>query len=329
MTGLAPLATAGPQELAPLMSARYAEQAAASDAGAFLVTEDMTETLPKEESRPRIVVTDGHRALATLLEWLHPTDPQEPGVHPTAVLGAGVILGERVRIGAYAVLDPQVEVGDDVHIGAHTVVGRGARIGPRSILHPQVVVYPGSTLGSDVILHSGVRVGVDGFGYVLVDGNHRKVPQVGGCIVEDAVEVGANTTFDRGSIGPTVVGAGTKVDNLVQLGHNVKIGPRSILVSQTGIAGSTELGAGVVTGGQTGIGGHLRIGDGARTAGQAGIIGDVPPGETYMGFPGRPRTVFLRTAAAQQRLPDALKRLRALEREVEALKAALQESADG
>lgn len=329
MAGLAPLTQAGPQELAPLMSARYADQAHASKAGAFLVTEQLSDALPEADSRPRIVVSDGHRALAGLLEWLHPQDPQEPGIHPTAVLGTGVVLGERVRIGPYVVLDAGVEVGDDVHLGAHTVVGRGARIGPRSILHPQVVVYPGSTLGSDVILHAGVRIGVDGFGYVLVEGKHQKVPQVGGCIVEDEVEVGANSTFDRGSIGPTLVGAGTKVDNLVQLGHNVKLGPRCILVSQTGIAGSTELGVGVVTGGQAGLGGHLRIGDGARIAGQAGIIGDVPPGETYMGFPARPRGTFLRTAAAQQRLPETLKRLRTLEREVEALKAALEESTDG
>lgn len=301
------------------MDRRYLADLDGSEAGALLVTREMARLIPDSDDRPRIVVENGHRAMARLLEWLHPERPPEPGIHPTAMLGTGVELGREVAIGPYAVVEAGAHVGDEVRIGAHSVVGAGARIGSGSLLYPHVVVYPGTTLGREVILHSGVRVGVDGFGYVLVDGDHRKVPQVGGCVVEDGVEVGANTTFDRGSIGDTRVGAGSKVDNLVQLGHNVTVGPRSILVAQVGIAGSTRLGAGVVAAGQVGIAGHLHIGDGAVLAAQTGVMGDVPAGETYMGFPARPRGEFLRGVAAQGKMADLLKRVRRLERELEVL----------
>lgn len=323
LVGIAPLNSATDRQLSPLMDRRYLQALAGCRASALLVAEDLVQSLPASEARPRLVVSDPHEALATLLEWLHPENPLDPEVHPTAVLGPGVSLGENVRIGPYAVIEAGATLGDGVRVGAHVVVGASSRIGPGCLLYPQAVVYPGTILERNVILHAGVRVGVDGFGYVFLEGEHRKVPQVGRCVVEEGVEVGANSTFDRGSIGDTRVGAGTKVDNLVQLGHNVRIGPRSIIVSQVGVAGSSELGAGVLAGGQAGIAGHLKIGDGAKLAAQAGVTGDVPAGETYMGFPARPRREFLRAAAAQNRLSDAGQRLRKLEREMEELRAHL------
>ena len=258
-------------------------------------------------------VTDGHRALQTLLAALHPPTAPNPGVHPTAVLGRGVRLGEGCEIGPYAVLEPGSTVGDRCRVGAHVVVGQGAEIGDDCVLHPHVVLYPGARIGSRVILHAGARIGVDGFGYAWVDGAHRKVPQVGGCIVEDDVEIGANTTLDRGSIGDTRVGAGTKLDNLVHLAHNVRLGPHCAAAALVGIAGSTRLGAGVFLGGQAGVIGHLSLGDGVKVTAKSGVFRDVPAGETVAGTPARPNREFLRTRATLERLPKLVERVRLLE----------------
>lgn len=312
---VAPLKDAEETDLSILAHRRYLPSVAESRAGALLLSQEMAELLPEAAARPAIVVEDVHRALARLLEWMHPERPSEPSVHPTAVLGPGVSLGEGVHIGPYAVIEEDSELGDGVRIGAHTVVGAGTSVGAGSILHPHVVVYPRCILGRNVILNAGARIGADGFGYVFEDGQHTRVPHIGRCHLEDGVEIGANTTIDRGSIGDTWVGAGTKVDNLVQLGHNVRIGPGSIIVSQVGISGSAELGAGVMVGGQAGLAGHIQVGDGAQIAGQSGVFGDVPAGAVYMGFPARPRNEFLRTAAAQRKVPDLIRRLKAIESE--------------
>jgi UDP-3-O-[3-hydroxymyristoyl] glucosamine N-acyltransferase len=274
------------------------------------------ENLLGEDPRPRLVVEDPHRALATLLDLFRPVEPGVAEIHPTAVLGRGVRLGRKVRIAPYAVIEDGAEVGDGSSIGAHVVVGAGAKIGANTFLHPHVVVYPGVVLGNRVILHAGVRIGVDGFGYVAGEGKIEKVPQIGACIVEDDVEIGANSTVDRGSIGETRVMMGSKLDNLVHLGHNVVVGRMALLAAQVGVAGSSRIGSGVLAGGQAGIAGHLTVGDGAQLAAQAGIIGDVEAGETVMGFPARPRAEFLRTSAAQSRLPKVLSRLRELEARV-------------
>ncbi len=313
LQGIAALEGAVATDLAPVGHRRYLPLLEDSQAGALLVSGDVVPLLPDDETRPRLIVDDVHSALRVLLEWRHPSREADARIHPTAVLGRGVVLGEDVRIGPYAVVESKARLGDGVIVGAHTVIGADVLIGDRCVLHPHVVVYPESILGDDVILHSGVKVGVDGFGYVFEEGEHRKVPQVGRCRIDSGVEIGANTTVDRGSIADTRIGIGTRIDNLVQIGHNVQVGPLSILVSQVGIAGSSRLGEGVVLGGQAGVGGHITIGDGAQIAAQAGIIGDVPAGETYMGFPARPRTEFLRTTAAQGKVRELLRRVRALE----------------
>jgi len=316
--GIRPLEQAEADHLGFLADRRYLKALEGSRAGALLVSRDLADEAAGD-GRPRLVVDEAHQALATVLDHFHPEERRDPEIHPTAVLGRGVRLGAGARIGPFAVLEDGVEVGEGCRIGAHAVVGAGACLGRDVLVHPHVVIYPGAVLGDRVILHSGVRVGVDGFGYVFQDGRHRKVTQVGGCVLEEDVELGANTTVDRGSIGETRVGAGSKLDNLVQIGHNVSVGSLSVLSGQAGVAGSTWIGSGVLVGGQAGIGGHLRVGDGARISGQAGVTGDVPPGETVMGFPARPRLEYLRTAAAQGRLPELRKRLKALERAVAAL----------
>lgn len=309
-----PVAEAGPGELGLLAERRYLRRAAEGEAGALLVSEDLSSEI--EHPSDRVIVDDPHRALLTLLDHFHPPREPEPGIHPTAVLGRRVQIGREVTIGPYAVVEEGARIGDRARIGAHCVIGRDSVVGEGSVLHPHVVLYAESTLGRRVTLHSGVRVGVDGFGYVLVDGEHRKVPQVGGCVLGDDVEVGANTCIDRGSVGRTEVGAGTKIDNLVQLGHNVRVGERSVLVAQVGVSGSTRIGNGVALGGQAGIGGHSEIGDRARIGGQAGVLGDVPADETWSGYPARPHGEAMRAAALGRRLPELFRRLRALERKL-------------
>ena len=312
VSGIVPLDEAGPDEMGFLADRRYLGHLGPCGAGSLLVSEDLADEAAGFATR--VIASDPYEALRPLLAHLHPEPPTESGVHPTAVLGKGVRLGAGVRIGPYAVLEEAVEIGDGVSIGAHACVGRGSRIGNGSILHPHVVLYPGSVVGERAILHAGVRLGVDGFGYVFTDGEHRKLPQVGGCIVEDDVEIGANSTLDRGSIGNTVVAEGSKLDNLVHLGHNVRVGARSLLVAQVGIAGSTRLGEGVACGGQVGVSGHLEIGDRARLAAQAGVIGDIAPGETVSGYPARRHRDYLRGMALVLRLPGLFRRILALEK---------------
>ena len=319
---IATLRNAGETDLAPVGEIRYVKGLADSSAGALLLGEKVVGRISPDEERPRLVVPDIHGALATLLEWLYPqAAPPEAGIHPTAVVDASARVDSGVWVGPYAVIEEGVELGEGVRVGAHTVIGAFARIGARSLLHPHVVVYPRTEVGRDVILHAGVRLGVDGFGYVFDGRSHRKVPQVGRCIVEDDVEIGANTAIDRGSIGDTWIGAGGRIDNLVHLGHNVELEELVVMAGQVGLAGSTRVGKGSVFGGQAGVAGHLEIGPGARIAARAGIIGDVPAGATFMGFPGRPRSDFLRTTAVLGKVPELLRRVRALEDELERLGA--------
>jgi len=317
--GVAPVDEAGPDEIALLTTKRYAKYVPDSRAGAFLVTEEMQAYV--DDDRACIVVTEPPRALIALLTMLHPPVERPVGVHPTAVLGDGVRLGPDVAIGPYSVLGDGVEVGDGSRIGAHVVVGDHACIGESCTLHPQVVLYPHSVLGDRVILHSGVRIGADGFGYAFLDGAHRRIPHVGRTVILSDVEIGANTTVDRGSIGDTVVEEGVKIDNLVMVGHNVRIGAGSMVAGMAGISGSTRLGRGVWMGGQAGVIGHLEIGDGARLLVASKTMRDVPPGETMSGHPARPHREDTKRLAHLGRIERLVDRVKALEAEVRALKA--------
>lgn len=308
INGVAPIHDARPEQLGLLAARRYLRFLEASRAGALLVSQELAGEVPA--GRSCVIVQDPHRALPILLEHFHPPSARQPGVHPTAVIGSGVRLGDRVQIGPYAVIEDAARIGDDVTIGAHCCIGERASIGARTVLHAHVVLYAGVTVGSDVILHAGVRLGVDGFGYATVDGKHRKIPQVGGCIVEDHVEIGANACVDRGSIGDTRVGAGTKLDNLVHLAHNVQLGESCLFAAGVGIAGSTRMGKGVVFGGHAGAIDHIEIGDGAMAAAKAAVTQDVAPGEIVMGNPARPRREFLRAHAAVYHLPEIVRRMR-------------------
>jgi UDP-3-O-[3-hydroxymyristoyl] glucosamine N-acyltransferase len=311
ITGAAPLDHAGPSDVTMLSSPRYAKEAGTTAGGAVLVTRDLASALPA--GPVRIIVDSVPRALATLLPVLYPQTRPAPGVHPTAIVEPGTAFGADVTVGPYAVIGAGSRLGARAVVGAHVAIGRLCRIGDDAYLHPHVTLYDGVSLGDRSIVQSGARLGVDGFGYASGPTGHVKLLHVGNCQIGDDVEIGANTTIDRGSIGPTVIGNGTKIDNLVQVGHNVRTGEHCIVVSQAGISGSTRLGRFVTLGGQAGIQGHARIGDGATVAAQAGVFGDVEPGITVSGYPARPHKVALRAQASLFRLPELMKRLRALE----------------
>ncbi|MCI0433030.1 MAG: UDP-3-O-(3-hydroxymyristoyl)glucosamine N-acyltransferase [Gemmatimonadetes bacterium] len=315
ITGIAPLDRAGPGQLAFLADARYLHQVNGTRATLLLVSRELAGRCPSD--RPRIIVPDAHGALAAILPRLYPEPTPETGVHPSAVVGAGVQLGDRVSLGAYAVVEPGARIGDRCRIGSHCVIGRDCVLGDDVVLYPHVTLYASVRVGDRSILHSGVRLGVDGFGYAFVDGAHCKIPQVGGCVIGSDVEIGANTTVDRGSIGTTEIGNGVKIDNLVQVGHNVRIGDHAIIVAQVGISGSTDIGRYATLGGQVGVVGHLQIGEGAKIAARGAVWGDVPPRSVYSGDPARPHMETLRARAGLSRLPELVKRVVALEKAAE------------
>jgi UDP-3-O-[3-hydroxymyristoyl] glucosamine N-acyltransferase len=314
ITGVAPLDRAGPSDLSFLAHPKYLPYVDATKAGLILVSRDMEARCG--DSVPRITVPDVHRALATLLPVLYPAEDAEPGVHPTAVIGQGTRLGDGVSVGPWVVIGRNNVIGDRVRIGPHTATGEDCVLADDVVLHGNVSLYPRVRVGERSILHTGVRAGVDGFGYALVEGKHVKIPQVGGCVIGADVEIGANTTIDRGSVGDTEIGDGVKIDNLVHIAHNVRIGDGSIIVAQVGVAGSTTIGKYVTLAGQAGIPGHLHIGDGATIAAQAGLFSDVPAGETWSGYPARPHRESLRMQAGVARLPELKKRVTRIEQKL-------------
>jgi UDP-3-O-[3-hydroxymyristoyl] glucosamine N-acyltransferase len=312
--GVAPLDEAQPHHLSFVAEARYHPYIQASQAGALLVARGARVELPAGMAAIR--VDDPRQALARILPALYPEAAPAPGVHPTAVIGDGAEIADGASVGAYAVVGAGTRVGERARIGAHVVVGAGCEVGADAVLHPHVTLYDGVRVGQRSIVHSGARLGSDGFGFVPEGRGLKKVPQVGGCVIGDDVEIGANTTIDRGSIGDTVIGRGTKIDNLVQIGHNCRIGQSVIIVSQVGISGSTRVGDGAVLGGQAGVQGHIEIGAGAKVGGQAGVTASVAPGVTVSGYPARPHREAMRIQAAVFGLPRLVERLKALERAV-------------
>ncbi|MFN2635812.1 MAG: UDP-3-O-(3-hydroxymyristoyl)glucosamine N-acyltransferase [Gemmatimonadaceae bacterium] len=308
--GVAPLDRAEGHHLSIVSSGKYAPMLATSRAGIVLIDPEFRDA--PGAPRARIVVTQPLEKLIAVLPRLYPASRSSPGIAPTARIGRGVRLGDRVAVGDYVTIGAGANLGNDVAVGPGCYIGDNVQIGEGTRLWPGVTLYAGATLGRRVMIHSGARIGCDGFGYVYRDGTHNKIPHVGRCVIGDDVEIGANTTIDRGSIDDTVIGAGTKIDNLVHIAHNVRIGEKCLVMAQVGVAGSVVIGDGAILAGQAGISGHLSIGAGARLAAQAGVFGDIPAGETWSGYPARPHRDSLRASAALFKLAGMMRRLEKL-----------------
>jgi UDP-3-O-[3-hydroxymyristoyl] glucosamine N-acyltransferase len=324
VTGVAPLESAGPDQISFLTDTRYRDAARASRAGAFVAPPDVA-GLPA----PTLRCPAPQQALIALLRLFHPPASVAPGVDRTAVVSAEARVDATATVGPLCVVEGGAVLGPGVRLHALVHVGPGVEIGEGTVVYPHVSLRDGVRVGRRVLIHAGAVLGADGFGFAFDGSGHRKIPQVGGVVIEDDVEIGANTTIDRATFGDTIVRRGTKIDNLVQVGHNVEIGEHSVLVAQVGIAGSSRLGRGVVLGGQVGVADHVTVGDGAQAAAQTGIAGDIEPGARVWGTPARPITQAKRVLVAAGRVPELLQRVRALEQRLERLAARLGPAADG
>lgn len=267
---------------------------------------------------PAILVKNPQLAVKKLIdEFRPPSRDSFTGIHETAVVDSTAILGENVTIGPYSVIEEGVTIGDNSKIKNHVTVGRQSQIGNDCTIHSHVDIYEETSIGNRVILHSGTVLGSDGFGFVYHEGRHEKIRQVGRVRIEDDVEIGSGCTIDRATLGETVIGEGSKLDNQIQIGHNVKTGKGCIIVSQVGISGSTQLGDFVTIGGQTGVAGHIKIGDGATIAALAGVTKDIEPGTVISGFPAIDHMDERKQKIHIRKLPEYAARLRNLEKRIE------------
>lgn len=299
LSDVAPIDSAGPAHLTFLDNRKYLPAFRQTGAGAIFVQPALAGEAPKAATL--LLTEQPYRAYAVAAQAFYPDPPPVPGIAPGAAVDNSARLGDGVAVEANAVIGAHAEIGARSLIGASSVIGPGCVLGEDVRVGANVTVSH-ALIGARVRLYPGARIGQDGFGFALDPGGYVKVPQLGRVIIGDDVEIGANTTIDRGAGPDTMIGAGSMIDNLVQIGHNVQIGRGSVLIAQVGISGSTRLGDRVMIGGQGGLIGHLTIGSGARIGAQSGVMRDVPPGETVMGCPAVPVKEFFRQIAALQRL---------------------------
>jgi UDP-3-O-[3-hydroxymyristoyl] glucosamine N-acyltransferase len=318
VTGVAPLETAEPDQISFLTDPRYREAARASRAGALLVPAEVAGL-----SGPTLRCAAPQQALIDLVLLFHPVTAPAPGVDRSAVIAADASVDPTAAVGPLTVVESRAVIGPGARLHALVHVGPGVEVGEGSVVYPHVSLREGVRLGRRVVIHAGAVLGADGFGFAFDGRAHRKIPQVGGVLVEDDVEIGANTTIDRATFGDTIVRRGTKIDNLVQIGHNVEIGEHSLLIAQVGVSGSSRLGRGVILAGQVGVADHVTLGDGVMAAAQTGIPSDVEAGVKVLGTPARPVGLARRIMVAEARLPELLQRVRALEQRLETLAARL------
>jgi UDP-3-O-[3-hydroxymyristoyl] glucosamine N-acyltransferase len=306
ITGVAGIETAGPGQITFISNPKYAASARTTKAAAVIVAEDFP-AITGAMLRSRNPYLDFARAL----ELFHPRPRYQAGIHPTAVVHASARIGKGAHIGPYVVVEEDASIGQNAVLLAHVVIYRGVTIGDNFTAHSHSVVREHCRIGNNVILQNGVVVGSDGFGFAKDGAGHwRKIPQPQPVVIEDDVEIQANACIDRASVGETVIGRGTKIDNLVQVGHGSRIGEDSLLAAQVGIAGSTEIGNNVILTGQAGVVGHCKVGDGAIVTPQTGVAGDIPPGAIVSGSPAVDHKLWLKYSAALNRLPELIKHLR-------------------
>jgi UDP-3-O-[3-hydroxymyristoyl] glucosamine N-acyltransferase len=312
IAGLASPESATPEDLIYIDSPRFANRAVASGAKCVL-------SVPGIEFPGKTVlqVPKPKLSFAKAAAWLFPPVPAHAGIHASAVVALSANISVHAAVGPCAVIEDDVEIGEGTEVGALCFIGRGSRLGRNCRLYPRVTLYPGSRLGDGVLVHAGAVIGGDGFGYVFGEGRHWKFPQIGTVQIGDDVEIGANTTIDRGSLGTTVIAAGTKIDNLVQIAHNVQLGEHTIVAGLSGISGSCTIGARTVIAAQVGIGDHCTVGQDVTVSGRAGVLPGkiVRDGETVSGFPSRPMARFKEQQGWVGRLPALAGRVKKLEQE--------------
>lgn len=322
LTGVAAIDQAGPGSLTFIRSREYATRWSGSRASAALVTEGIEPLGHDPSTRALIVVPDADAALLKLLAMLTPRAECQPGVDASALVHPSARV-EGAYIGPGCVIGPGVSVGKGSILHARVHVASGATIGERCALFPGVVVLDRCVIGDRCILHAGVVIGADGFGYIPSPQGHMKIPHIGIVRIEADVEIGANTCIDRAKFGETFVGQGTKIDNLVQIGHNCTIGRHCIICGQVGLAGSVTIGDGAVLAGQVGIADNVTIGKGAAIGAQSGVMSDVPDGERYFGYPASPGGPMMRSYALFLNLPEHVQRIKALEKRLAAIEVSL------
>jgi UDP-3-O-[3-hydroxymyristoyl] glucosamine N-acyltransferase len=311
LTGFAPASGAKPGDLTFAENPEYFTRAVKSAASAILVDEEFAPS-----NKVLIKVANARVGFARVLPLFSPDPTFAPGIHPTAVVARTAEVDPSAHIGPYCVVEERARVGPRAVLQAFVHIGTEAAVGEETNLFPHVTAYPRTQIGKRVRIHAGTVIGADGFGYVLDNATHRKVPQIGNVIIYDDVEIGANVTIDRGALGPTVIGRGTKIDNLVQIAHNVNIGEHCLVVAQAGVAGSTRLGNYVTLAGQVGLAGHLKIGHKVTVAAQSGVMHDIPDGQKWFGSPAQPDRTMKRQLLAMHQLPELLRRVAELERKL-------------
>lgn len=301
------------EQLAFLANPKYEEYLYSSNAAVIIINDSLQ--LKQPVAATLIRVPDAYSAFATLLGTYQKMMQQQlAGVQEPSYVSKSASCGQNVFIGAFAYLGENVKVGNNTKIYPNVYLGNDVKVGDNSIIHPGVKIYHDCLIGNNVVIHAGTVIGSDGFGFApQADGSFQKVPQIGNVVVEDNVEIGANTTIDRATIGSTIIKSGAKLDNLIQIAHNVEIGNSTVVAAQAGISGSTKVGKGVMIGGQVGIVGHINIGDGAKINAQSGVSKSIDPGKAVTGSPAHDYTSALRSQAISRKLPELEKRIKELE----------------
>ncbi len=314
LLGFAPAHTARPGDLTFAENAAYFSAAESSAAAAILVGLDLPAS-----AKTLIRVAHPRVAFARVLPLFFPEPQLSAGIHPSSVVAPGAVVDPTAHVGPHCVIGAHARIGPRCALHGGNHVGEECQIAEDTVLYPNVVIYSRAQIGARVRLHAGCVIGSDGYGYVFDQGAHRKIPQVGTVVIQDDVEIGANTTIDRGALGATVIGRGTKLDNLVQIAHNVVTGEHCLIVAQVGIAGSTRLGSYVTLAGQMGIAGHLKIGSRVTVGAQSGVMSNIPDGEKWLGSPAVPERQAKRQYIAIQHLPDLRRQIDQLEARIRTL----------
>ena len=309
ISGAAPIETAGQHEISFVANPSYRKYISTTRAGALVLDRETP-----DGGVPALRHPNPYLTFARIVDLLNPDDSRDtPGIHPTAVIEKEASVSPEASIGPFCHVCSGSMIGPCTTLRSSVYVGPDSHIGENCLIYPGVRILSETVIGKNVILHAGVVVGSDGFGFTATESGLKKIKQIGWVEIGDDVEIGANTTIDRGALGPTRIGKGTKIDNLVQIAHNVEIGEHCIIVAQVGISGSTTLGKGVVLAGQVGVVGHLELGDGVQVGAQSGVNKSIPPGRVYFGSPAREAAESMRMSAALRQLPDLIKRVRKLE----------------